>query len=74
MMADHLFVEIKASDVRHRIEEIFLEHLDELADAYLQTLADDDGGEVYGSWREIAATELRGFISWLKMQVEQCNE
>ena len=38
---------------------------------YLNTLPEDDGGEIYGSYRAIAKDELAQFLEWLKHELPE---
>jgi hypothetical protein len=44
--------------------------LSQLINQYLETVPDDDGGEIYGSWRVIASDELEKFLKWCQQEQE----
>lgn len=56
--------------LRQHLEKLFIGNVEELVQAYLDILPADKGGEGCGSYRQIAADELAGFVAWLKAEME----
>ncbi len=56
-------------EIKKKTRVIFLREVDALVESYLQTVPDDDGEEVFSSYRDHARAGLDGFVEWLKGQV-----
>lgn len=54
----------------HRDVDVFVSMVSDLADLYVSEKPDDDGEEVYGSYRSQSRDAMDDFLAWLKRRLQ----